>query len=93
MICTAVAVALHYIYLVVFFLMLAESIEIGVTVLYVFPGQSRLKWELPLAWGNTEISTERRTAYMINLMLYVILELNKSMLDRKTFCVNRRNVN
>ncbi|XP_053392668.1 sushi, von Willebrand factor type A, EGF and pentraxin domain-containing protein 1-like isoform X2 [Mercenaria mercenaria] len=48
--CTAVAVLLQYIYLVVFFLMLAEGIEISVTVLYVFTTASRLKWLLPAAW-------------------------------------------
>lgn len=48
--CTTVAVLLQYIYLVVFFLMLAEGIEIAVTVLYVFSTQSRLKWLLPSAW-------------------------------------------
>ena len=50
--CTAMAVLLQYIYLVVFFLMLAEGIEIGITVLYVFVTKSRLKWILPAAWGE-----------------------------------------
>ena len=49
--CIAVAALLQYIYLVVFFLMLAEGIEIAVTVLYVFSTKSRIKWLLPAAWG------------------------------------------
>ncbi|XP_052275320.1 sushi, von Willebrand factor type A, EGF and pentraxin domain-containing protein 1-like [Dreissena polymorpha] len=49
--CTVMAVLLQYIYLVVFFLMLAEGIEIGITVLYVFVTKSRLKWILPAAWA------------------------------------------
>ena len=31
--------------------MLAEGIEIAVTVLYVFSTKSRIKWILPCAWG------------------------------------------
>ncbi|XP_060567799.1 adhesion G protein-coupled receptor L4-like [Ruditapes philippinarum] len=49
-VCTTIAVLLHYIYLVVFFLMLAEAVEISFVVLYVFTTESRLKWILPLAW-------------------------------------------
>ncbi|XP_053393402.1 adhesion G protein-coupled receptor L2-like [Mercenaria mercenaria] len=49
-VCTTIAVLLQYIYLVVFFLMLAEGIEISVVVLYVFTTKSRLKWILPSAW-------------------------------------------
>ncbi|XP_053382040.1 CUB and sushi domain-containing protein 1-like [Mercenaria mercenaria] len=48
--CTAIAAILQYIYLVVFFLMLAEGIEISVKFLYVFTTESRLKWMLPCAW-------------------------------------------
>jgi len=48
--CTTMAVLLHYIYLVVFFLMLAEGIEIGWSMLYVFPRTSRRKWLLLMAW-------------------------------------------
>ncbi|XP_052279115.1 sushi, von Willebrand factor type A, EGF and pentraxin domain-containing protein 1-like isoform X5 [Dreissena polymorpha] len=50
-VCTTIAALLQYVYLVVFFLMLAEGIEIAVTVLYVFVTKSRLKWMLPCAWG------------------------------------------
>ncbi|KAL5009618.1 hypothetical protein ScPMuIL_011923 [Solemya velum] len=50
-VCTAIAALLHYIYLVVFFLMLAEGIEVAVTVLYVFSTKSRVRWMLPLSWG------------------------------------------
>ncbi|XP_060567801.1 serine-rich adhesin for platelets-like isoform X2 [Ruditapes philippinarum] len=49
-VCTTIAVLLQYIYLVVFFLMLAEAVEIAFVVLYVFTTESRLKWILPLAW-------------------------------------------
>jgi len=43
-------VLLQYIYLVVFFLMLSEGIEIAWNMLYVFTSSSRIKWLLPLAW-------------------------------------------
>jgi hypothetical protein len=49
-VCTTIAVLLQYMCLVVFFLMLAEAVEIAFVVLYVFTTESRLKWILPLAW-------------------------------------------
>ncbi|XP_060583876.1 LOW QUALITY PROTEIN: serine-rich adhesin for platelets-like [Ruditapes philippinarum] len=49
-VCTTIAVLLQYMYLVVFFLMLVEAVEISFVVLYVFTTESRLKWILPLAW-------------------------------------------
>lgn len=49
--CTAVAILLQFIYLVLFCLMLAEGLEIVMTVLYVFASKTRIKWTLPLAWG------------------------------------------
>ncbi|XP_052791525.1 adhesion G protein-coupled receptor L3-like [Mya arenaria] len=49
-VCTAMAVLLQYIYLVVFFLMLTEGVEIAFMVLYVFSTRSRIRWMLPLAW-------------------------------------------
>ncbi|XP_060606062.1 adhesion G protein-coupled receptor E5-like [Ruditapes philippinarum] len=48
--CTAVAVLLQYIYLVVFFLMFAEGIEISFAVLYVFSTKPSIKWILSAAW-------------------------------------------
>ncbi|KAH3730495.1 hypothetical protein DPMN_056485, partial [Dreissena polymorpha] len=48
--CAVVAALLQYIYLVVFCLMLAEGIELAVTVLYVFPTRSRLRVLVVSAW-------------------------------------------
>ncbi|KAL4240964.1 hypothetical protein ACF0H5_001746 [Mactra antiquata] len=49
--CTVIAVLLHYIYLAVFFLMLAEGIELAVILLNSFSSlKSRLKWMIPSAW-------------------------------------------
>lgn len=36
--------------------MLAEGIEIAVTVLYVFSTKSRIKWLLPAAWGMISLA-------------------------------------
>ncbi|XP_053397807.1 adhesion G protein-coupled receptor L3-like [Mercenaria mercenaria] len=49
--CTAIAAFLHYIYLVVFCIMLAEGIQIAMIVLYVFKTKSKLKLLLSIAWG------------------------------------------
>ncbi|XP_060080231.1 adhesion G-protein coupled receptor D1-like [Ylistrum balloti] len=49
-VCTGFTAVLHYIFLVVFFLMLAEGIEVAFTVLYVFSTRSRIRWLLPLSW-------------------------------------------
>ncbi|XP_052245372.1 adhesion G protein-coupled receptor L3-like [Dreissena polymorpha] len=49
--CAAVAALLHYIYLVVFCLMLAEGIEIVITVVYVFATKSRARPLIILAWA------------------------------------------
>ncbi|KAH3726549.1 hypothetical protein DPMN_052416 [Dreissena polymorpha] len=48
--CAVVAALLQYIYLVVFCLMLAEGIELAVTVLYVFATRSRLRVLVVSAW-------------------------------------------
>ncbi|XP_052221848.1 adhesion G protein-coupled receptor L3-like isoform X1 [Dreissena polymorpha] len=48
--CATTAVFLHYIYLVVFCLMLAEGIDIAIMVVYVFNTKSRLKPLLISAW-------------------------------------------
>ncbi|KAH3802205.1 hypothetical protein DPMN_155878 [Dreissena polymorpha] len=48
--CATTAVLLHYIYLVVFCLMLAEGIDIAIMVVYVFITKSRLKPLLISAW-------------------------------------------
>ncbi|KAL4217937.1 hypothetical protein ACF0H5_022676 [Mactra antiquata] len=51
-ICTVIAALLHYIFLVVFCIMLAEGIEIAITVLYVFSTKRPIvKWLLISAWG------------------------------------------
>ncbi|XP_052286124.1 adhesion G protein-coupled receptor L2-like isoform X3 [Dreissena polymorpha] len=49
-ICTTLASLLHYIYLVVFSLMLVEGIDVAVSILIVFQTQSKLKWMLSAAW-------------------------------------------
>lgn len=55
-VCAVIAACLHYIYLVVFCIMLAEGIEMAVTVLYVFKTKvSRVRWLLILAWGKQTV--------------------------------------
>ncbi|XP_071115297.1 uncharacterized protein [Haliotis cracherodii] len=49
--CTAVAAMLHYFFLAVFSLMLAQGVDIAVQVAVVFRKSSRLGLVLPLAWG------------------------------------------
>lgn len=49
--CRTIAALLHYTLLVVFCLMLAEGVEITISVKYVFLTKSRLRWMLPLSWG------------------------------------------
>ena len=48
--CTAIAAALHYLFLVVFVLMLTQGIEILICVVHVFTTKFRLKLLLPVAW-------------------------------------------
>ncbi|WAR06917.1 AGRL3-like protein [Mya arenaria] len=48
--CSVVAALLHYIYLVVFCLMLAEGIDIAYTVLYVFATRSRARSLVIASW-------------------------------------------
>ncbi|KAK6171116.1 hypothetical protein SNE40_019373 [Patella caerulea] len=50
-VCTAVSALLHFFYLVVFFLMLAEGVEVFISVVYVFATKSRLKWIMLGSWG------------------------------------------
>ncbi|OWF53624.1 Brain-specific angiogenesis inhibitor 1 [Mizuhopecten yessoensis] len=50
-ICTVIAVALHYIFLAVFFLMLTEGIAVAMSVLFVFSSSSKLRYLLPIGWG------------------------------------------
>ncbi|XP_046546561.1 uncharacterized protein LOC124256630 isoform X2 [Haliotis rubra] len=50
-VCTAISALLHFFFLVVFFLMLAEGVEVLVSVIYVFNTKSRLRWLLLLSWG------------------------------------------
>lgn len=55
--CSATAAVLHYIFLVVFCIMLVEGTEIAITVLYVFKRKrSRIKLMLILAWGKLFLS-------------------------------------
>ncbi|KAH3725459.1 hypothetical protein DPMN_051303 [Dreissena polymorpha] len=49
-VCKAIAALLHYIYLVVFCLMLAEGIDLVITVVFVFATKSRLQLLLTAGW-------------------------------------------
>lgn len=49
--CTSIAIVLHYFYLVVFFTMLAEGLDMAISVTYVFATKSRTCYLLPMAWG------------------------------------------
>ncbi|KAK7107197.1 hypothetical protein V1264_015154 [Littorina saxatilis] len=50
-VCTVVAAFLHYLWLVVFFLMLCEGIDIFITIVILFPTKSVLAWLLLTAYG------------------------------------------
>lgn len=50
--CTAIAVALHYMFLTDFAMMLAEGILIVRMVIIVFPTKSIVNWLLPACWGE-----------------------------------------
>ncbi|XP_076077317.1 adhesion G protein-coupled receptor B1-like [Mytilus galloprovincialis] len=54
-VCTAMAVLLHYIFLVDFAFMLAEGIEIAISVLFVFATSSRTKWLIPTCWVSPAV--------------------------------------
>ena len=49
--CTVIAALLHYIFLVVFMLMLAEGIQVAYTVIVVFNTHSKTRILLTLAWS------------------------------------------
>ncbi|XP_060565062.1 adhesion G protein-coupled receptor B1-like [Ruditapes philippinarum] len=49
--CTAIAVFLHYIFLVVFGIMFLQGIQIAIAVQYVFKTRLNLKSLLAMAWG------------------------------------------
>ncbi|XP_071126879.1 adhesion G protein-coupled receptor L4-like isoform X2 [Mytilus edulis] len=49
-VCTAIAVALHYIFLTDFALMLAEGIHLVRMVVIIFPSKSIIQWLLPACW-------------------------------------------
>lgn len=51
-VCTAIAVALHYILLTDFALMLAEGIHLVRMVVIIFPSKSIIQWLLPACWGK-----------------------------------------
>ncbi|XP_052810469.1 uncharacterized protein LOC128238517 isoform X2 [Mya arenaria] len=67
--CTVVAALLHYIYLVVFCLMLAEGIDIAYTVLYVFATRSRARslviasWVLPAVIVGISLGATQTQGY------------------------------
>ncbi|XP_052088676.1 adhesion G protein-coupled receptor L3-like [Mytilus californianus] len=54
-VCTTIAVLLHYIFLVDFAFMLAEGIEIAISVLFVFATSSRTKWLIPTCWVSPAV--------------------------------------
>ncbi|XP_052078889.1 adhesion G protein-coupled receptor B1-like [Mytilus californianus] len=49
-VCTAIAVALHYMFLVDFALMLGEGIQVAIMVVIIFRRESILQWMLPLCY-------------------------------------------
>ncbi|XP_053382731.1 adhesion G protein-coupled receptor L2-like isoform X2 [Mercenaria mercenaria] len=49
-VCTVIAACLHYIFLVVFCLMLTQGIEMAVSVIYVFKPKYRMEWLLIGSW-------------------------------------------
>ncbi|CAC5379423.1 unnamed protein product [Mytilus coruscus] len=49
-VCTAIAVALHYLFLLDFALMLAEGIQVAIMVVIIFRTKSILQWLLPLCY-------------------------------------------
>ncbi|XP_052791613.1 adhesion G protein-coupled receptor L3-like [Mya arenaria] len=49
-VCTTIAALLHYIYLVVFCLMLTEGLNIFMSVRFVFTTKSKFKWIIVAAW-------------------------------------------
>ncbi|WAQ98419.1 AGRL3-like protein [Mya arenaria] len=65
-VCTAIAALLHYIYLVVFCLMLAEGVDIILSVRFVFTTKSKFKWTILAAWGvivGTALGASRTQGY------------------------------
>ncbi|XP_052079403.1 adhesion G protein-coupled receptor B1-like isoform X2 [Mytilus californianus] len=49
-VCTGIAVGLHYIFLVDFALMLGEGIQVAIMVVIIFRSKSIIQWLLPLCW-------------------------------------------
>lgn len=49
--CTIITACLHYIFLVVFFIMFAEGIDIFIAVVIVFRTKSKMKFLLMMSWG------------------------------------------
>ncbi|XP_033740708.1 adhesion G-protein coupled receptor D1-like isoform X3 [Pecten maximus] len=50
-VCTIMAALLHYFFLATFCLMLAEGIQLLISVTFVFHAESKLKWLLLIGWG------------------------------------------
>ncbi|CAC5386726.1 unnamed protein product [Mytilus coruscus] len=54
-VCSAMAALLHYIFLVDFAFMLAEGIEIAISIRLVFLTSSRTKWLIPACWVSPAV--------------------------------------
>jgi len=54
--CTALTALMHYFFLAAFCLMLAEGIDILISVVIVFSATSKLKWLLLMGWGASPLS-------------------------------------
>lgn len=75
--CTIVAVLLHYIFLVVFCLMLAEGFQLFLHVTVVFSKESHLRKQIAVAWGKCVFFF---FSILTELYARVEKELNKDIL-------------
>lgn len=61
--CIIITGVLHYVFLVVFFLMLCNGISVARSVIYVFKTKSRLPIYIAVAWGKFN--------RLVSLLLYM----------------------
>ena len=62
-----VAALLHFFFLAVFFLMLAEGVDILLAVTAVFSKQSKMKMIISAAWDISRYASLRLTSVIANL--------------------------
>ncbi|CAC5379424.1 unnamed protein product [Mytilus coruscus] len=73
-VCTAIAVALHYMFLVDFALMLGEGIQVAIMVVIIFRRESILQWMLPLCYGNCWLTVESKLIWaFVAPALFVVM--------------------